>query len=110
MNNQTGPSLVIVAYKPKPGKKEALIQLVAQHVPMLAKLGLVTNREPAIMESADGTVIEVFEWLNAEAIQQAHSNPEVHKIWAAFAEVCDCVPLNTVKEAADMFAGFKPLN
>ncbi|MBW4890976.1 hypothetical protein KXQ82_14710 [Mucilaginibacter sp. HMF5004] len=110
MNDQTGPSLVIVAYKPKPGKNEALKQIVDNHVPDLAKLGLVTNRRPTIMEAANGTIIEVFEWISPEAIQQAHSHPEVHKIWAAFAEVCDCVPLNTVTESADMFVGFKPVN
>jgi hypothetical protein len=110
MNSQTGPSLVIVAYKPKPGKAEALKDLVFSHVPELAKLGLVTDRKPAIMEATDGTIIEVFEWLSADAIRQAHTNPGVHKIWAAFGEACDCVPLNTLKEASDMFAGFKPLN
>ncbi len=110
MNNVTGPSVVIVAYKPKPGKKDAMDNIIATHVSDLAKLGLVTDRKPVICEAADGTVIEVFEWLSVEAIRQAHSNPEVHKIWAAFAECCDCVPLNTVPETADMFAGFKPVN
>jgi len=110
MNSQTGPSLVIVAYKPLLGKEEALKQLVVSHVPDLAKLGLVTDRKPAIMEAADGTVIEVFEWITPDAIQQAHSHPEVHKIWGAFAEVCTYVPLNTLAESGNMFAGFRPLN
>jgi len=110
MNNQTGPSLVIVAYRPKPGKEDILKEIVFSHVPDLRKLGLVTDRKPSIMEAADGTIIEVFEWLSADAIKQAHSNPEVHKIWAAFADACDYVPLNTVAESGDMFAGFKPLD
>jgi len=110
MNNQTGPSLVIVAYRPKPGKAETLKEIVLNHVPDLYKLGLVTDRKPSIMEAGDGTIIEVFEWLSADAIQKAHSNPDVHKMWAAFADACDCVPLNTIGESGDMFAGFKPLN
>jgi hypothetical protein len=110
MNNSQSASLVIVAYKPKPGKSDELKQLVANHVPNLAQLGLVTGRKPVIIETANGTIIEVFEWINDDAIQQAHVNPGVHKIWAAFAEVCDYVPLNTLTEAADIFAGFKPLN
>jgi hypothetical protein len=110
MNNQTGTSVVIVAYKPHPGKEDALRQLVVSHVPDLAKLGLVTNRPPTIIEAADGIIIEVFEWLSADAIAQAHNQPEVRKIWAAFFDVCTCVPLNTLPESADMFAGFKPLN
>jgi hypothetical protein len=110
MTNDQSASLVIVAYKPKEGKEDALDKLVATHVTHLAKLGLVSDRKPVIAKTADGTVIEVFEWKSADAIQQAHSNPEVHKIWAAFFEVCTCVPLNTLPEAANMFAGFTPVN
>jgi len=98
--------IVIVAYKPKPGKAEALKALTKTHVPRLLKEGFVTDRTPIIVEAADGTIIEVFEWLSAEAIQKAHQNPEVHKLWAEYAEVCDYVPLNTVPEASNLFADF----
>jgi len=102
-------NITIVAYKPKPGKAEALKELTKTHVPRLKKEGLVTDREAILMEAADGTVIEVFEWLSAEAIQNAHKNPAVLQLWGEYAEVCDYVPLNTLSEAADMFAGFTPL-
>lgn len=110
MTNSEGASLVIVAYRPKPGKNEALKEIVKNHVPRLIALGFATDRQPVISEAADGTIVEVFEWASTEAIRQAHSNPEVHKMWAEFAEACDCVPLNTLAEVNDMFAGFKPLN
>jgi len=100
--------IVIVAYKPKPGKAEALKELTKTHVPRLLKEGLVTDRTPVIVEAADGTIIEVFEWLSAEAIQQAHHNPEVQKMWGEYAAVCDYVPLNTVPEASNLFADFTP--
>jgi hypothetical protein len=100
--------IVIVAYKPKPGKAEALKALTKTHVSRLKKEGLVTDREAIMMETADGTVIEVFEWLSAEAIKNAHSNPEVLKMWGEYAEVCDYVPLNTLSEANAMFAEFAP--
>jgi quinol monooxygenase YgiN len=103
-------NLVIVAYKPKPGKAEELKKLVTTHVTDLAELGLVTDRKPIIVEAADGTIIEIFEWLSDDAIQEAHTNPGVQKIWTAFAEVCDYAPLNILPEASHMFAGFKPLN
>ncbi|OOQ60256.1 hypothetical protein [Mucilaginibacter pedocola] len=98
--------IVIVAYKPKEGQADALHLLVQTHVPRLKAENLVTDRQPIIMEAADGTIIEVFEWLSAEAIQQAHSNPVVHQMWGEFAEVCEYVPLNTLPEAANMFAEF----
>ncbi|MBD1392621.1 hypothetical protein [Mucilaginibacter glaciei] len=101
--------IVIVAYKPKEDKADALRLLVKTHVPRLLKLGLVTDREPVIVESEDGTIVEIFEWLSAEAIQQAHSNLVVHQMWSEFAEVCDYVPLKTLNETANMFAEFKIL-
>jgi quinol monooxygenase YgiN len=101
--------IVIVAYKPKPGKAEALKALTKTHVPRLKKEGLVTNREATIMEAADGTIIEVFEWLSDEAIANAHKNPTVLEMWGEYAEVCDYVPLNTLAEANNMFAGFAPV-
>jgi hypothetical protein len=99
--------IVIVAYRPKPGKAAALIELTKTHVPRLKNEGLVTNRPAVIMEAADGTVIEIFEWLSLEAINNAHHNPAVLQLWAEYAEVCDYVPLNTLAEAGNMFAGFK---
>jgi quinol monooxygenase YgiN len=101
--------IVIAAYKPKPGKAEALKELAKTHLPRLRKEGLVTDREVIMMETPDGTIVEVFEWLSEAAIEQAHSNPEVLKMWGEYAEVCDYVPLNTLSEAADMFALFAPV-
>jgi len=102
--------IVIACYKPKPGKEDALKRLMETHLPRLKAEGLVTDRESIIMEARDGTILEVFEWVSAEAIAGAHKNPEVLKMWGEYAEVCDYVPINTLAESADMFARFKPLN
>ena len=101
--------IVIVAYKAKPGKFEALMQQCKTHVPRLRKEGLVTERKPIIMEAANETIVEIFEWLSEEAIKQAHSNSVVHQIWAEYGEVCDYVPFGSLPEAGDMFASFKPV-
>ena len=100
---------VIVAYHPKPGKEDELLTLVRSRVPNLRKEGLVTGREPVIMRSRDGTIIEVSEWKSREAIDAAHKNPNVLAMWNKFFAVCDCVPLNTLAEAQEMFAGFEPI-
>lgn len=102
--------IVIACYKPKPGKSEALKQLMKTHLPRLKAEGLVTDRQSIIMEAKGGTIIEVFEWLSAEAIANAHTNPNVLKMWGEYAEVCDYVPLISVAEVGDLFAGFKPMN
>jgi hypothetical protein len=60
------------------------------------------------MEAKDGTIIEVFEWKSQSAIDQAHTNPEVLKMWAKYADACDYIPVGQVEETASLFSGFKP--
>jgi quinol monooxygenase YgiN len=100
----------IVAYRPKPGKEKELLELVRKRVPTLRKEGLATDRRPVIMRAKDGTIIEVSEWKSTEAIDAAHRNPNVLAMWGKFFEVCDCVPLNTLAEAGEMFACFEALD
>ena len=100
---------VIVAYRPKAGREKELLELVRSRVPTLRKEDLVTNRAPTIMQARDGTIIEVSEWKSKEAIDAAHKNPNVLAMWNKFFALCDCVPLNTLGEANEMFAGFEPL-
>jgi quinol monooxygenase YgiN len=101
--------VVIVAYRPKPGKEKETLGLVRDCVPTLRKEGLVTDRAPTIMRARDGTIIEVSEWKSHEAIDAAHKNPIVLAMWNKFFEACDCVPLNTLSESAEMFVGFEPV-
>jgi quinol monooxygenase YgiN len=102
--------IVIVAYRPKPGKDKEILELVRGRVPTLRKEGLVTDRVPTMMRTKDGTIIEVSEWKSREAIDAAHKNPNVLAMWDKFFAVCDCVPLKTLAEADDMFAGFEPID
>ena len=101
--------VVIVAYRPKPGKENELVDLVRSRVPTLRKGGLVSDRVPTIMRSRDGTIIEVSEWKSREAIDAAHKNPNVLAMWNKFFAICDCVPLKSLAEAEEMFAGFEPV-
>ena len=100
---------VIAAYKPKPGMEPQLDAVVARHMKVLAAEGLVTDRPAYVMRAADGTVVEVFEWRSAEAIEQAHKSPAVGQLWGEFAAVCDYVPLVTLNEAQQPFAEFESL-
>jgi quinol monooxygenase YgiN len=101
---------VIVAYRPKPDKADALLGLVRSRVPTLRQEGLVTDRAPIIMRAREGTIIEVSEWKSREAIDAAHKNPNVLAMWQKFFAVCDCVPQNKLAEAGEMFASFEPID
>lgn len=90
--------MAVVAYRPRAGKEALLLELTKEHLPILREQGLATDRLPVAMRAADGTIIEVFEWKSPEAIAAAHTNPVVSKLWARYWDVCECVPLATVRE------------
>lgn len=62
------------------------------------------------MRARDGTVVEVFEWRSAQAVEAAHTDPAVLALWAEFGAVCDYVPLASLAEAQRMFAEFEPVS
>lgn len=104
----TGADIVIVAYRPRPGCAAALADLARGHLPMLRRLGLATDRAEIQMTGADDVLVEVFEWAPG-GIERAHADPEVQALWARYAAVCDYVPLDSLPEAASLFASFTPL-
>ena len=101
--------MVIVAYRPKPGKADALRALVRDHVPRLRAEGLVGEGPALAMEAADGSIVEVFAWRSAEAVEAAHDNAAVQAMWDEFNAVCDYVPVGALPEASKMFSEFAPL-
>jgi hypothetical protein len=102
--------MVIVAYRPKPGMEARLLELTKEHWPILKGLGLATDRQAYAMRAVDGTIIEVFEWKSKEAIEVAHTNPEVLKMWERYGEACEYTPLINIKECSDLFAAFEPID
>ena len=102
--------IVIVGYQPIPGKESELLQLISSHVPRLRQEGLVSAREPIAMQAEDGTIIEIFGWASEEAIEKAHSNSEVQKMWGEFAAVCNYIPAGSIPEMRELFSEFKPID
>ena len=100
------PVIVIVAYHPRPGKEALLLELTRQHLPLLRAQGLATDRPSWAMRSADGTIIEVFEWKSAEAIAAAHQNPVWQAMCGRYSEACDYISLENLSESKNMFAEF----
>jgi hypothetical protein len=70
---------------------------------------LVADRASIVMRAADGTIIEIFEWVSKEAIAGAHSNPVVLALWKRFEEVCTYEIPSNVAEFQNMFSHFEPV-
>ncbi|MGI8742018.1 MAG: hypothetical protein ACR2NN_05520 [Bryobacteraceae bacterium] len=102
-------SISVACYKPRPGCEDALLELVRNHLPPLRVEGLVTERSSIMMRTADGTIVEVFEWVSQEAIAGAHKNPVVLDLWKRFEAVCWYETPSNLPEFQNMFAHFEPI-
>ena len=100
--------VVIVAYKPKPGREADLLHLTREHLPVLRAEGLTTDMPETVLMANDGIIIEVFEWA-AGGTERAHQNPAVLALWKRYFEACDMVKLCDLSEATQMFASFRRL-
>jgi catechol 2,3-dioxygenase-like lactoylglutathione lyase family enzyme len=101
--------MVIAVYRPRAGQADQLLEVLKDHLPLLRREGLASDRPCLVMRAADGTLLEAFEWKSAEAIAQAHANPSVRALWARFEAVCEYRRLADIKESQDLFAEFEPV-
>lgn len=102
-------SISVACYKPRPGSEKALEDLVRDHLPPLRAEGLVTDRTSIVMRCADGTIVEVFEWVSQDAIAGAHKNPAVLDLWKKFEAVCWYETPANIPEFKNMFSHFEAL-
>lgn len=102
--------IVIAIYRPKRGKEDVLLSEVRDHHQLLRSEGLATDREPIVMRSSDGSILEVFEWASAAAIAEAHGNPRIQAMWARFEACSTYGQLAGLPEASTYFAEFSPVD
>ncbi|HEV2040932.1 MAG TPA: hypothetical protein VGT81_12950 [Casimicrobiaceae bacterium] len=102
-------SISVACYKPRPGREQALLELVCNHLAPLRAEGLVTERAPIVMRCADGTIVEIFEWVSQEIIVGAHKNPVVLDLWKQFEAVCWYETPANIAEFQNMFGHFEPI-
>lgn len=97
-------------YRPKPGKEQALKEVLEKHVPVLREEGLITQRGNLTLQAEDGTVIEIFEWASREAKDKAHQSPKVMEIWDEISSAAEMTSLSALPEAERPFPNFKSLD
>ena len=104
-----GPQVVFALYRPHEGKDAELRRLIVQHLPVLRRLEMITDRPPVLVRSKNGTYIEVFEWRSAAMSGRAHEHPEVAGLWKAMGQIADFPGLEGLEEAKERFPHFEPV-
>ena len=101
------PEIIFALYKPHQNKENELKNLILKHIPILKSNKLITNREPILVQSKNDIYIEIFEWKSNNAVEEAHENPEVQKLWNEMKKICDFTNLESIEEVRKYFPQFK---
>jgi hypothetical protein len=100
----------VAAFRPRAGKEQELLKVVADRLPLLRRLGMCTDRKAILMRSREGLIIQVSEWKDVDAIHRAHETPEVLELWKRFSACCEYVKLESLSESHDDFATFEAID
>ena len=87
------PSTVLCTYRVKADCEQEFRALQREHWPTLRRLGLATDDEPLVYRGEDERerlfYVEVFTWSSPEAVEKAHTHPEVMAIWEPLDALCE---------------------
>lgn len=92
----------LCTYRVRQGKEDEVAGMLAQHWPLLHRLGLVTGEPAQILRcrGRDGGVffVEHFAWKDTAAPRLAEESPEVRSLRRPLAELTDSVERATMQE------------
>lgn len=89
--------------------QEKLIEILKKHIPTLREYELITDSPAYMLESANGAIIETFEWKDEKAKKIAHEHPAIRTIWGAMEGICEFPSLSELPESKGRFPNFKVL-
>jgi hypothetical protein len=95
--------ITLCRYWVKPEKETEFRKLLQHHWPVFTKLGLVGDDPPHLIfrgQEKDGRVfyVETFTWKDAEAVNRAHSLPEVAAVWEPMGTCCTDMEFPNVEQ------------
>ena len=84
----------VARYRVRPESVDAFLDVIDRHWRVLHDLELVTDREVEVFVGTErGTerplVVEIFEWVDEDASQRAHTHPDVSEVWEAMGPLCE---------------------
>jgi hypothetical protein len=96
--------LAFAAYRPKAGRADELLRVLAEDVATLRSRGHVTARSAPVVRTENGELLVVLEWSTTHAVDDAHADPEVLAVWERKARLADYVPPDSLGGADVPFA------
>lgn len=82
------------------------MDIVDRHIPTLREYGLIKDGHAYVLQSEDGTIIEMYEWKDEKAIAVAHEHPAIRTIWGEMEGICTFPSLSDLPESKKRFPNF----
>lgn len=99
-------AITLCRYWVKADKEDAFKELLKAHWPTFKKLGLVLDDPPHLIfrgedEERGIFYVETFPWKDQDAMNRAHSLPEVAAVWEPMGECCSSMEFPSVERVVD---------
>ena len=79
----------LAAYRPRSGRDAELLEVFEAEFACLRAGGHVTDRPVPICRTDRGEYLAILEWSSDHAVDDAHQDAEVVRVWARKAEVAE---------------------
>lgn len=98
--------IALIVYKPREGRTHELVDSLLENIPIMRKMGYVSFREQIVAKSKDGSILQIFEWLEEDSQEQAMADPIVQDMWMRATKISDFqkpVEVSEFHETLSMF-------
>jgi hypothetical protein len=96
--------LALSAYRPFPGKAEALQEFFAEELATLRRRGHVTDRPAPVIRTDADELLVVLEWASGHAVGDAHEDREILALWERKAQLAEYISPRELKGSGVPFA------
>jgi hypothetical protein len=101
--------IALILYSPRKDREQELVEMLQNNIPVMRKLGLVTDREQIIARTKDGSILQVFEWKSEDSQDQAMAHPVCQEMWLKVGNISEFQKPAVLAEFNEVFSMFETL-
>lgn len=103
-------NFVFALYRPtNEDNQSKVVEILKKQILTLRKYELIKDTSAYLLQSENGTIIQIWEWQSKRAMKVAHEHPAIRTIWGEMHGICEFTSLKDLPESATRFPAFKIL-
>ncbi|QWT20196.1 hypothetical protein KPL74_20930 [Bacillus sp. NP157] len=101
--------ILMVAFRPHAGQREALLSLLHFQHMHVRGLGFIAKRQPWLMEAANGEIVYVAGFDDCGQVDLCWEDETFQDINSQISDIADMVPLRSLHEASAAYVDMEAL-